>query len=200
MRSGPPLVLCALLLFSAVPAALAQKRFCPKPPPSPFKHSGEIVTRFDGSVRRMRTTLEHPRALNGAGAAFYFGATFLHTDPRQGATPNVELVFYGTSAVTRLGAGGKLSLVADGQALVTAQKASFRSQPAGGIVNESAKVSLSLAEVTRLTGARRVSVRMGELELELTHNHLEALRELVNQMAPPPTRWSDATANALSAR
>lgn len=201
MRSSPPLVLSALLLLLVSPAAaLAQKRFCPKPPPSPYKHSGTIVTRLDGSIRRMRTTLEHPRTLAGAGAAFHFAATFLHTDPRQGATPTVELIFYGSSAVARLGAGGGLSLSADGRALALNSRASFKSQPAGQAVNESAKISLSLNEVTKLTGARKVSVSLGASEMELTQNHLEALRELVSQMAPPPSRWSNATAEVMGAR
>jgi hypothetical protein len=200
MRSIPPLILLALLLAYAPPAALAQKSLCPKPPPSPYKHSGQIVTRLDRAARRMRTTLEHPRALAGAKGNFYLGAAFLHADPRRGETPQVELVIHGASAAGGLGAGDDLSFLADGRALTPARRASFRSRPAGAAVSESATVSLSLPEVTRLTGARRVSVRVGASELVLTHNHLEALRELVSQMAPAPSRWSEATAEALSAR
>lgn len=200
MRSAPPLATLALLLALAPTAALAQKTLCPKPPPSPYKHNGQIVTRLDRAARRMRTTLEHPRALAGAKGTFYLGAAFFHADPRRGETPQVELIVYGTSATAGLGAGDDLSFRADGQTLTPARRASFRTRPAGASVSESATVSLSLPEVMRLTGARRVSVRLGASELALTHNHLEALRELVSQMAPAPTRWSEAAGESLSAR
>jgi hypothetical protein len=199
MRFVPPALLTAILLFTAALPAPAQKKLCPKPPPSPFKHNGEIVTALDRAARGMRTRLEHPRPLAAPGGAYYFGATFIHTDPRTGRTPSVDLVFHGTSAEAKL--GGAFSFVADGQPLALAQPASFRSQPAGtGSFNESAKITLSLAEVTRLTAARKVSVRLGASQLELTHNHLEALRELVSHMAPAPSRWATAGGDSLSAR
>src|SRR6201999_1573276 len=43
MRPCSRLLLCALFVALAAPLALAQKRFCPTPPPSPFKHDGQIV-------------------------------------------------------------------------------------------------------------------------------------------------------------
>ncbi|HZI19226.1 MAG TPA: hypothetical protein VEY09_11570 [Pyrinomonadaceae bacterium] len=200
MRFVPPALLSAIILLAAAHQAPAQKKLCPKPPPSPFKHSGEIVTTIDRAARGMRTRLEHPRPLAGPDGAYYFGATFVHTDPRAGRTPTVDLVFYGTTAVAKLGGGSSLSFVADGRPVALAQAASLRSQPAGATFNESAKVTMSLAEVMRLTAARKVSVQLGGSQLELTHNHLEALRELVSQMAPAPSRWATAGSDALSAR
>jgi hypothetical protein len=200
MRFVPPVLFSAIILFAAASPAPAQKKLCPKPPPSPFKHSGEIVTTLDRAARGMRTRLEHPRPLATPEGTYYFGATFVHTDPRSGATPMIDLIFHGTAAGARAN-NGSLSFVADGQPLALAQTASYRSQPAAsGAFNESAKVTMSLAEVMRLTAARRVSVRLGPSQLELTQNHLEALREVVSQMAPAPSRWSTAGADALSAR
>jgi hypothetical protein len=200
MSFVPPVLFSAIILFAAASPAPAQKKLCPKPPPSPFKHSGEIVTTLDRAARGMRTRLEHPRPLAAPEGTYYLGATFVHTDPRSGKAPTVDLLFHGTAPGARPN-GGPLSFVADGQPLALAQAASLRSQPAGGgSFSESAKVTLSFAEVTRLTAARKVSVRLGASQLELTHNHLEALRELVSQMAPAPSRWATAGADALSAR
>lgn len=199
MRSLPPFIFSAILLFAAATHAPAQKKpLCPKPPPSPYKHNGEIVSTIDRAARRMRTTLEHRRPLAGTAGVFYFGATFLHADTRTGQTPTVDLVFYGTPPAATLNNG--LMLVADGQPLALNERVSFRSQPASaGVLNESAKLTLTLSEVRKLTSARKVSVRAGSTELELTGNHLEALRELVSQMAPSPSRWSSA-GDAASAR
>jgi|GEM_PF-1713715 len=201
MRFVPPVLFSAIILFASTQPAPAQKKLCPKPPPSPYKHNGEIVTAIDRAARAMRTRLEHPRPLSGPEGTYYLGATFVHTDPRSGMTPSLDIVFHGTTAAARPAGGGALSFVADGRPLALARPASFRSQPAAaGSFNESARITLSLAEVTRLTAARKVTVSVGASQLELSHNHLEALRELVSQMAPAPSRWSTAGADALSAR
>lgn len=184
MRPCSRLILSAILLTALAPAALAQKKtLCPKPPPSPYKHNGRIVT----SVGRTgaRTTLEHPHALGQGPAALRWGASFVHTDPRRPAAPTLELVLLSPTPAVRLDAGG-LAFVYDGQPLAVGRNVSFRSQD--GI--QAARVSLSYADVLKLTQARKLTARVGAAEYEFTKNHLEALRELVSQMAPSPGRWT----------
>lgn len=198
MRLHSRLVLSAVLLSALAPAAYAQKKtLCPKPPPSPFKHSGRIVT----SIERggARTTLQHPQALGGGGG-LYMGASFLHSDPRRPSVPSLDLLLYapvqpaGVAAVVQ--GGESLALVYDGQPLVLGRGVSFRSQ--GGV--QAARLTLTYADVAKLTRARRVSARVGAAEYQFTQNHLEALRELVSQMAPSPGRWTAAAGNAWGSR
>jgi hypothetical protein len=169
---------------------LAQKRFCPVPPPSPFKHNGRIVTSFDRTINGMRTTLEHPRALGKSVEGLYFAASFVHQDPRRPSTPTVELVFVSSSAVSKYRDAHGLVFICDGQQQAFNQKVSYKSQAGeGGMAVEATRISLSYADVTAITRSRKVSARLGTTDVEFTNNHLEALRELVSLMAPSPGRW-----------
>lgn len=194
MRLSSRLLLSVVMLSALVPASYAQKKLCPKPPPSPFKHNGRIFTSIERAGAR--TTLEHPQALGRGVDALYMGASFLHTDPRRPAAPTLDLVLYTEIPAATLASGQALALVYDGQPLALGRQASFRSQGGG----QAARVSLSYADVTKLTHARKVSARVGGAEYEFSNNHLEALREIVSQMAPPPGRWTADAGNGWSAR
>jgi hypothetical protein len=193
MRSVSRLLLSALLLTTLAAAAFPQKRMCPKPPPSPFKHDGEIVTTFDSRAGGMRTTLEHPRALGKGLDAYYLAASFMHQSAKRPGTPTLELVIYTASPASRLQAGQGLVLVLDGQPRPFTREASYRAQPGGG---NAVRLSLSYADASALTHARKVAAQFGGAEIELTNNHLEALRELVSLLAPSPGRWQTADAQA----
>ena len=189
MRLCSRLFLSAIILSALVPSALAQKKtLCPKPPPSPYKHNGRIVTSIERAGAR--TTLEHPQGLGSGPAALRWGASFVHVDPRRGVAPTLELVLFAPDPTVRLNAGS-LAFVYDGQPLAVGRNVSFRSQ--GGV--QAALVALPYADVLKLTQARKVSAHVGAADYEFTNNHLEALRELVSQMAPPPGRWTADAGN-----
>jgi hypothetical protein len=193
MRSVSRLLLSTLLLTTFAATAFPQKRLCPKPPPSPFKHDGEIVTSFDSRAGGMRTTLEHPRALGRGADAYYLAASFMHQNAKRPGTPTLDLVIYSASPASRLQAGQELMLVLDGQQRAFTRSASYRAQPGGG---NAVRLSLSYADVSALTRARKVAAQFGGAEVELTNNHLEALREMLSLLAPPPSRWQTADAQA----
>ncbi|HJQ33343.1 MAG TPA: hypothetical protein VJ866_14240 [Pyrinomonadaceae bacterium] len=192
MRSVSRLALSAALLTLLAATVFPQKRFCPKPPPSPFKHDGEIVTSFDSRAGGMRTTLQHPRPLGGGANLYYMAASFMHQSTTRPGTPMLDLVFYTAAPGAQL-AGQSLALLLDGRPLALAQKASYRSQPGAG---DAVRLTLSYAEASALTHARRVEAHLGGAGVELTNNHLEALREMLSLMAPSPGRWQ--TADALA--
>src|ERR1044072_9904922 len=116
MRPFSRLLACAILVALAAPLALAQKRFCPTPPPSPFKHEGEIVTKFDGRAGGMRTTLQHPRPLGNGTEVFYLAASFKHQDPRRPVAPALDLLLVSGSPLPHLRAGQDVVFVLDGRA------------------------------------------------------------------------------------
>ncbi len=193
MRSFSRLVLSAALLTLLAATAFPQKRLCPKPPPSPFKHDGEIVTTFDSRAGGMRTTLEHPRSLGRGAEAYYLAASFMHQNTKRPGTPALDLVIYTQSPAARLEAGQQLVLVLDGRPRVFGANANFRA-PSG--VGGAVRLSLSYADAAALTQARKVAAQIGGGEVELTNNHLEALREMVSLLAPSPGRWQTADAQA----
>jgi hypothetical protein len=199
MRSCSRLLFVLLLLSFLTSAAFAQKRMCPKPPPSPFKHDGQIVTSFDGRSGGMRTTLEHPRPLGSGAETFYFAATFIHQDPRRGGAPSLDLILVSATPTAKLSGGQDAVFVLDGQPRSLSRNVSYKSQSYGnGEMQDSARITLSYADAAALTHARTVVAKVGGVAVELTNNHLEALRELVSLMAPSPSRWQ--TADATVAR
>jgi hypothetical protein len=193
MRQVSRLLLSAALLTLLPATAFPQKRLCAKPPPSPYKHAGEIVTAFDSRAGGMRTTLQHPRAIGSGAEVYYLAASFMHQSTKRPGTPAMELVLYTNAPTARTQDAGSVSLVLDGQAQPFAQNASLRSQPGGG---NAVRMPLSYADLSSLTRARNASVRLGGARLELTHNHLESLREMLSLLAPPPGRWQTADAQA----
>ena len=173
-----------LLLVCAAPLA-AQKRACPTPPPSPFKHSGEIATSYDRATRGMRTTLTPPRLLGPSSAGFYLLASFAHQNPKRPTRLMLELVLVSAGKQPHAQTGA-LSFVADGREFplygTSAQFQTVRDSSGGS--HEAARVALPLDTVTNLLRARKISARLGATEVEFTHNHLEALREMASLMAP----------------
>jgi hypothetical protein len=193
MRKTSRLLLSATLLTLLAATAFPQKRLCPKPPPSPFKHDGQIVTSFDSRAGGMRTTLEHPRAIADGGELYHLAASFMHQSPKRPGTPALELVLYTTAPSARPHNAGGVSLVLDGQAHPFAQNAGVRSQPGGG---NAVRLTLSYADLSALTHARNAAVQLGGAQLQLTNNHLESLREMLSLLAPSPGRWQTADAQA----
>lgn len=181
-----------ILLFSlalvvcAAPAAAQKRKSCPTPPPSPFKHSGQIVTAYDGAARGMRTTLTHPVAVGADPAhAVYLTASFVYA--KRPAPPVAEIAFVSADG---LQAGAGLSFTADGRDFPLGGAARFQNvRGAGGATFRAARIALSYNSLMNLLRAKRVSARLGGAAYELKHNHLEALRELASQMAPPPSAW-----------
>lgn len=195
MSNRSRLSLSVLLLVLLAQAAYPQKKLlCPKPPPSPYKHDAQISTSLDRRANAMRVTLQHPRALGKGTELFYMGATFLYQDPRRPSNPTLDLVLVAASPLTKMNGGG-LSLVCDGRPCAQTRNVNFMNGPGG---SEAARVTLSYAEAASITHARKVVARVGGSELEFTNNHLEALREMVSQLAPSPGLWS--TAGGVSAR
>ncbi|MGB8508399.1 MAG: hypothetical protein WCD76_08335 [Pyrinomonadaceae bacterium] len=190
MKFIPRLVLCSLLCIVGASQAFAQKRFCPVAPPSPFKHSGKIVTSFDSSTNNMRTTLEHPRVLGKGTDAIYLSATFIHQDPRRASAPTMDVIFISTSALPKYRETHQLAIFCDGRQLHFNQPARYVSQSDGqGTIYEATRITLPYEDVLAITSAKKVTARLGLTDLELTNNHLEALRELFSLMAPSPGRW-----------
>jgi len=195
MRSCSRLLFILILLSLPTCAALAQKRMCPKPPPSPFHHDGQIVTSFDGRAGGMRTTLEHPTPVGRGVETFYLAATFMHQDSRRAGVPSLDLILVSANPSARLQGGQDLVLILDGHPHVFSRSVSYKSRQDGNGVQDSARMTLAYADAAALTHARTVVARVGGVEVALTNNHLEALRELVSLMAPSPSHWQTADAS-----
>ena len=175
--------LLAALFLSFTATGYAQK-FCTVAPPSPFKHNALIVTSYDQRARRMKTTLEHPNALNN-GLHLY--ASFYYQDPRLRALPTVDIFFIAASKKPLYRQAHDLSITADGSLWPLRGVAQyFTEDGAKGTTVEKTRITLSYADLVNLLKSRRVRARLGATEFELTNNHLESLREIAMLMAPPP--------------
>ena len=193
MRNTAKLLLTLSLLLVGVTAVQAQKRksICPVPPPSPFRHSGSIVTSYDRATNGMRTTLEHPRAVSSADGELYLYASFVHQDPRRPMSRQmVDLIFYSTARHIKYRDAHDLLLVTDRkQYPFASSQAQYRSETDRGTVYESTRISIPYDVLQNLINSRRVSARVGSTQFEISNNHLEALRELASLIAPSQGSW-----------
>ncbi|MGH9901530.1 MAG: hypothetical protein ACRD68_06910 [Pyrinomonadaceae bacterium] len=186
------ITLASLLLATGTLPAVAQKRFCPAAPPSPFKHNATIVTNFDRASDRMRTTLEHPRPLDRRDGEIYLSASFVHRDSRKPVdNAGVDITFISRSVIPRYRDSHDIVILADaGQWPFAGNAAHYRrAQDGNGAVLESTRVTIPHDVLLNIIRSKRVAARLGQTEFELTHNHLEALRELASLAAPPKTDW-----------
>ena len=178
-----PLLCVLLLTFSAT--GLAQK-FCTVSPPSPFHHNGLIVTSFDQPTGRMKTTLEHPQTI---GNGVYLFASFFYQDQRLRTPPTIDLYFVSAAKHPKYRDSHNVSIAGDVGELAHGMRTNyFTESGAKGLTIEKTVVTLTYAELQNLIKSDRVTARLGDTEIELTNNHLEALREIASMMVPPVRR------------
>lgn len=180
-----PLLAALFLSFSAT--GFAQK-FCTVAPPSPFKHDALIVTSIDRDSGRLKTTLEHPRPLS---KDFYLYASFLYQDSRARSTPTIDIYFIHAAKDKQVAYAHahNVSIVADGNSWPFAGAPQYFTERAEHkITLEKTVMTLSYANLVNLLQSKRVTARIGGTEFELSHNHLESLREIASLMAPPVKR------------
>ena len=173
--------LLAAFLFTCTVTGFAQK-FCDVAPPSPFKHSALIVTGYDANAGKVKTTLEHPRALSGG---IYLYASFFQQDRRLRTGAMIEIVFISVSK-EKYRASHNVQFLADGQAWpVISATQYFTETGEDGHQLEKTRLTLTRESLVELLKARKVKARLGATEFELTNNHLESLRELASLMGGP---------------
>ena len=182
----PPvrLILLAAFISLFTSAAYAQKS-CPVPPPSPYKHSAEIVTVYDKAARRMKVVLQHPHSLSRSGDPVYLYAEFFFQDPRLQARPPLSVTFISVSKDALYRNARTLDIMLDGQNLPITSPVQYSSKKgAKDTVIESAKVTLSFEQLLALLRSKKVEARLGPTQLVFTKNHMESLREIASLMLP----------------
>jgi hypothetical protein len=192
MNNSARLFLSIALLSAFAALAPAQRKACPVPPPSPYKHNGTIVTSFDRTTRGMRTTLTHPQIIGNAGDSIYLMASFVHQRANSSSRLAVEVAFVSVSKFPKYRDSHNLLLLADGkQVPMVGAAAQYQAEKQEhGMTSEATKVTLPYSALMNLLRARRVDARLGTTQFELSNNHLEALRELASLMAPPPPSFT----------
>jgi hypothetical protein len=177
-----PLIAVLLLAFAGINYA---QRACPVPPPSPFRHNAQIVTRQDPKTKAWKVYMQHPRSLTGGGDPVYLAADFAFQDPRLRTKPTIDISFVSMSKMPRFEFSHALSLLIDGEPWPMASPVQYSSKKqSDGIYLETTKVTLTYDSLINLIQGRRVSAQLGITKFELSNNHLEALRELANMMMP----------------
>lgn len=177
-----PLIAIILLAFAGV--GYAQK-YCPVPPPSPFRHNAQIVTRQDPKTRKWKVFMQHPKSLTNSGDPLYLAADFAFQDPRLRTKPTIDISFVSVSKMPRFEFSHALSLLIDGEPWPVAAPVQFSSKKqSDGLYLETTKVTLTYDSLVNLIQGKKVAAQLGMTKFELSTNHLEALREIANMMMP----------------
>ena len=93
-----------------------------------------------------------------------------------------EGVYQTYTETSRYGDTHNLSILADGRAVLpVGAEQYFTEHGERKLTVEKMRLTLSYASLLMLTKARRVTVRLGSTEAELSNNHLESLREIASR-------------------
>ncbi|HEY0323921.1 MAG TPA: hypothetical protein VGC66_23440 [Pyrinomonadaceae bacterium] len=177
-----PFIAAMLVAFAGISYA---QRSCPVPPPSPFRHNAQIVTRQDPKTKQWKVFMQHPKSLTSGGDPVYLAADFAFQDPRLRTKPTIDISFVSMSKSPRFEFSHALSLLIDGQPWPMASPVQYSSKKqSDGTYLEITKVTLTYDSLIDLIQGKKVSAQLGMTKFELTNNHLEALRELANMMMP----------------
>jgi hypothetical protein len=177
-----PFIAAILLAFAGINYA---QRACPVPPPSPFRHNAQIVTRQDPKTKQWKVYMQHPKSLTSGGDPVYLAADFAFQDPRLRTKPTIDISFVSMSKTPRFEFSHALSLLIDGEPWPMASPVQYSSKKqSDGVYLEITKVTLTYDSLINLIQGKKVSAQLGLTKFELTNNHLEALRELANMMMP----------------
>jgi hypothetical protein len=182
----------------------AQEGGQPTVPKRVFNHRAEIVSVYDKGkdhtsvVMQWQSVTEGPKepVLYTGGhradvriwAGFGYPGRVLKSTPpalelRIGTDHDGESYFKG-------GEMPELVAVVDGEAISLGKTVLLRSKTTVGVVRTGQTTLETLAGtftyrgLLRLTGGRKVVLKVGRLEFELRERHLEALRDLASRMAP----------------
>lgn len=182
-------LLCALLIAGANCYANAQQNACPLPPPSPYKHTAYIATRYDADANSMRTVLEHPVILGDKAQPLFLFASFAYSNPtRQEQKPRmtVSLALVSVAPALRFDSTHDLRIYSDGREQVRLAPEQYRAETSdANQIIEWTQISLSAQSLRQLTKAAHVEVTLNGERHVLTEDHLEALREFVSLIRPP---------------
>lgn len=177
-----PLVALFLFVFAGISYG---QRMCPVPPPSPFRHNAQIVTRPDPKTKQWKVYMQHPTSLTRGGDPVYLAAEFAFVDPRLRTKPTIDISFVSMSRNPRFEFSHALSLLIDGEPWPVAAPVQYSSKKqSDGTYLEITKVTLTYDSLINLIQGKRVAAQLGLTKFELTNNHLEALREVANMMMP----------------
>ena len=172
--------LLAILLLSCASLGFGQK-FC-RSVHSPYKHTANIVSRYDEHARHMKTVLEYPK-FDGMGNGFTIYATFYHHDVKLG-TPTVDLYFLFASPQSSSQHARDLGLNINGRPLALTGPIQFASQTENHMTIEQARINITYEKLLEITSGQKAEVRLGSASRRLSEDNLEALRELASLLAP----------------
>ncbi len=176
--------LLVALIWAMAGISYAQKS-CPVPPPSPFRHNAQIVTRPDPKTKQWKVYMQHPSSLTRSGDPVYLAAEFAFVDPRLKTKPTIDISFVSMSKSPRFEYSHSVSLLIDGQPWPVAAPVQYSSKKqSDGLYLEITKVTLSYDSLLNLIQGKKVAAQLGMMRFEMSNNHLEALREVANMMMP----------------
>jgi len=164
-------------------------------------YSGEIETSYD-KVKEVTTVRLNPMQVYGEplSSSNYIGAdeakfnvSFTYPGRTLRAQPKrVLFSLVSTSEDWKYTDFRKLTALVDGKRLNLGpmeQIPSFTVNPSANVnsddyIIQGIAISLRYKTFLRIANGKRVQIRMGPREFELTRNHLEALRDLATRMVP----------------
>jgi len=181
--------LAQILLLILFP--LAMRAIGPAPQAKPTTKDGaKIETNYDGVKNKTTVTLTPMLVLGQEREGIFLGAEFSFTGkkpegaeaPGQFLEPPIYVTLTSVSSQPKYARQHEITFVYDDQRRSVANP-EFESQSKDGLIVETVRAPFIRDYLYQVLDAKKVAVRFGATEIELTRAQLEALRRLARRLA-----------------
>jgi hypothetical protein len=150
-----------------------------------YNHDGKIDELFDAATNETTVRLDTMKIFSGESESL----SMVVTGTFSGKTPSLSptdllMVFSVSSSERRFEIEPIIVITADSEIVRNRQAKNYGSRKEGDRVIEPLFNMIPYEVVVKMANAKRVVVKIGASEYELTPNNLEALREFVSKVSP----------------
>ena len=171
-------ILLVLFLFLAA-GAIAQE------PSSKFKHDGKIEVLFDEKKNETTIRLNEMKIFESESETLSIIVVGSFEGKKQTGSPS-ELLFVlnASSKQRRYQIEPQITVTADGEVIRTRQMKNYGARNDKGQIIEPLLTMMPYEIVVKMANAKKVTLKIGTTDYEMTANNLEALRDVVSRLAP----------------
>jgi hypothetical protein len=156
--------------------------------PSPkqtYKHDGKIEVKFDESKNQTVVRLDTMKIYENDSETLSMIVSGSYAGKTPPAPPS-ELLFvlYASSKQRRYQTEPQLIVTADSEVVRTRQLKNYGARTEGDRVIEPLLTMMPYDILAKMANAKKVTLKIGTTEYEMTANNLEALRDFASRMVP----------------
>jgi hypothetical protein len=179
IKFSPVLLFAIICTFTAV--VFGQQPL----PKRTYKHDGNIEVKYDASKNQTFVSLDTMNVYENDSESLSMSVTGSYEGKIAPASPSeILFVLHASSKQRRYQTEPQLVVVADGEVVRTRQMKNYGARADGNRVIEPLLTMMPYDILVKMANAKKLTLKIGSREYQMTANNLEALRDFVSRMIP----------------